>query len=66
MVDTTYQADGKVPYADILAGIAEAVIYADRDGVIQAWNEGSTAIFGFTEAEAVGQSLYLIIPERLR
>jgi PAS domain S-box-containing protein len=55
-----------VPFADILANIAEAVIYADRHGIIRAWNDGATAIFGFTAAEAVGQSLDLIIPERLR
>lgn len=52
--------------ADILASIAEAVIYADRDGVIRTWNEGATTIFGFAGAEAIGQSLDLIIPERLR
>ena len=59
-------APEEVPSADILASIAEAVVYADRDGVIRAWNEGATATFGFTRAEAVGQSLDLIIPERLR
>lgn len=54
------------PWADIIGGIAEAVVYADRDGLIRAWNEGATAIFGFTEDEALGNSLDLIIPERLR
>lgn len=54
------------PWSDIVAGIAEAVVYADRDGLIRAWNEGATTIFGFTEDEALGRSLDLIIPERLR
>lgn len=44
----------------------EAIIYADRDGRIQLWNQGATAMFGYSAAEALGHSLNLIIPERLR
>lgn len=43
-----------------------SVIVADREGRITAWNRASVALFGFTAAEAIGQSLDLIIPERLR
>ena len=45
---------------------ADAIIYADKEGVIRFWNAGATRIFGFGEAEAMGQSLDLIIPENLR
>lgn len=55
-----------VPFADVVANIAEAVIYADRAGIIRAWNEGATVTFGFPAAEAIGQSLDLVIPERFR
>ena len=34
--------------------------------MIRLWNRGATRIFGFTEAEALGRSLDIIIPERLR
>jgi PAS domain S-box-containing protein len=44
----------------------EGIIFADRDGVIQLWNAGAETLFGYTAAEATGQSLDLIIPERLR
>lgn len=44
----------------------EAIIFADRDGAIRLWNRGAETIFGYTAAEAIGQSLDLIIPERLR
>lgn len=44
----------------------DAVIYADAEGVIRFWNRGAERIFGFTAAEAVGQSLDIIIPENLR
>jgi PAS domain S-box-containing protein len=45
---------------------AEAVIACDRDGIIHFWNAGAVRILGFGAGEAVGQSLDLIIPERLR
>src|SRR5438067_11780 len=44
----------------------DAVIYADAQGRIRYWNAAATRIFGHGEAEALGQSLDLIIPERLR
>jgi PAS domain S-box-containing protein len=46
--------------------VADALIFADRDGSIRVWNPGAEAIFGYTEAEALGQRLDLIIPERFR
>lgn len=56
----------RLPAVAILAGISDAVIYADRDGVIRFWNDGATAVFGFSDADAIGRSLDLIIPEKLR
>ena len=62
--DTTPSPD--VPWQRIVADTPDALIYADREGVIRAWNAGAAALFGFSAAEALGQSLDLIIPERLR
>lgn len=50
----------------LLEDLPDAVVYADRAGIIRHWNAGATRIFGYGEAEALGQSLDLIIPERLR
>ena len=56
-----------VRFATILVKkMADAVIYADAQGVIRFWNAGAERIFGFLEAEAVGQSLDCIIPQNLR
>jgi PAS domain S-box-containing protein len=44
----------------------DAVIYADAKGVIGFWNKGAERIFGFSEAEALGKTLDIIIPENLR
>lgn len=50
----------------IVEASSEAVIFADREGRIRLWNRGAELIFGYPAAEAAGQSLDLIIPERLR
>ncbi|APG07798.1 PAS domain S-box-containing protein [Bradyrhizobium elkanii] len=52
--------------ARILDDVADALIYSDRAGTIARWNRASTALFGFSAAEALGQNLDLIIPEHLR
>jgi PAS domain S-box-containing protein len=45
---------------------ADAIIAARADGAIVFWNPAAERIFGFSAAEALGQSLDLIIPERFR
>lgn len=50
----------------ILGGMDEAVVVADGGGIITFWNAAAERMFGWPEAEAVGQTLDLIIPERLR
>lgn len=50
----------------LLASASDAIVATNRDGRIAFWNPGAERIFGFTEREAVGQSLDLIIPENLR
>ncbi|MCB2020410.1 MAG: PAS domain S-box protein [Burkholderiaceae bacterium] len=50
----------------ILEQAAEAVVYANRHGVIERWNAAAARMFGFSAAEALGQSLDLMIPEHLR
>jgi PAS domain S-box-containing protein len=50
----------------ILDAASDAVIVCDRDGVICLWSAGAERIFGFPAAEALGQSLDIIIPERLQ
>ena len=55
------------PLADaLLDSRSDAIVASDRDGRITFWNPGAERIFGFSPAEAMGQSLDLIIPERLR
>jgi PAS domain S-box-containing protein len=50
----------------LVAGAGDAIIVCDARGAIALWNRSSERIFGFTEAEALGQSLDLIVPQRQR
>jgi PAS domain S-box-containing protein len=62
------------PVAESISGLhraiveqsQDAIIFADREGVIRLWNRGAEIIFGFGAQEAIGQGLNLIIPEKLR
>ena len=45
---------------------SDAVMFADREGIIRLWNSGAQRMFGYSDTEAIGQSLDLIIPENLR
>jgi len=46
--------------------VGDAIIVADADEKIVLWNPAATRIFGYSEAEALGSTLDLIVPERQR
>jgi len=50
----------------IVGESSDAIMFSDRQGIIRLWNRGAERLFGFSAAEALGQSLDLIIPENLR
>ena len=50
----------------MLEAAADAIILADREGVIRFWNAGAERLFGFTPAEALGRPLDIIVPEPQR
>ena len=53
-------------YRQIVEGSPDAIIMGDAEGIIRLWNAGAESIFGFAAAEALGHSMDIIIPERLR
>lgn len=55
-----------IDYEQLVNAIGDAVIISDASGAITLWNPAAERMFGFTQSEALGQSLDLIIPERLR
>ena len=52
--------------SQLLEQSPDATIYAGTDGVIVFWNAAAERVFGQTAAEAIGQSLDIIIPEQYR
>jgi PAS domain S-box-containing protein len=49
--------------AAIVQSSDDAIVAKTLDGVITHWNEGAERLFGYTAKEAVGQSIFLIIPD---
>jgi PAS domain S-box-containing protein len=48
----------------LVSVVGDAIMASDASGAITLWNPASERMFGYTEAEAIGQSLDLIIPQR--
>ena len=55
-----------IDFEQLVHAIGDAVVISDQHGAITLWNPAAERIFGFTQEDALGQSLDLIIPERLR
>ena len=63
---TTSIPEMSIGYQQVVEALGDAVVISDREGVIRFWNGAAENIFGFTKTDALGKSLDLIIPERLR
>jgi PAS domain S-box-containing protein len=58
--------DTRLIYKQIIENSQDAIIFVDRDGVVNLWNSGAEAIFGYKAEEIQGKNLDFIIPEKLR
>ena len=56
----------KIDPAALVDAIGDAIVVCDAKGAIVTWNPGAARLFGYTAEEALGQSLDIIIPDRLR
>jgi len=55
----------RLRHAAIVESSSDAIVSKNWDGVITSWNAGAQRIFGYTEAEAVGQPITILIPPEL-
>jgi len=58
--------DARFRHAAVVESSDDAIISKSLDGIIQSWNAGAERIFGYTEAEVVGQSIFILVPPELR
>lgn len=54
--------EARFRHAAIVESSDDAIISLDLDGTILRWNIGAQRIYGYTEAEALGQRISLIVP----
>ena len=55
-----------IDFEAIIQAAGDAIVAAGPDGSILLWNRAAGRMFGYSEGEALGHSLDLIIPERFR
>ena len=53
-----------IDYQALVTSVGDGIMAADAQGLITLWNPACERMFGFTEADALGKSLDLIIPQR--
>jgi PAS domain S-box-containing protein len=59
-------AEARFRLASIVESSDDAIISKNLDGVIVTWNRGAEHIFGFSEAEAVGKPVTILVPPELQ
>src|SRR5919201_4850727 len=52
--------------AAIVDSSDDAIVGKTLDGIITSWNRGAEHVFGYPAAEAIGQHIFLIVPEDRR
>jgi len=62
--DISERKQAEQKFRSVTESAIDAIISADNVGNIISWNKAATNILGYTEEEAVGQRLELVIPER--
>jgi len=55
-----------IDLSQLVQSVGDAVIVVDAHEKIVLWNPAATRIFGYSETEALGNTLDLIVPERQR
>ena len=65
ITDKKKAEEAQVRYAAIVESSEDAIMSVTLDRLIVSWNPGAERIFGYTEAEAVGKPIDMIVPPEL-
>jgi PAS domain S-box-containing protein len=57
--------DARFRHAAVVESSEDAIISKNLDAVVTSWNAGAERMFGYTEAEVVGQPISILIPHEL-
>jgi PAS domain S-box-containing protein len=55
----------RLRHAAVIESSDDAIASGTLDGIIVSWNAGAQKIYGYTEAEAVGKSITMLLPPEL-
>jgi PAS domain S-box-containing protein len=58
--------ESEAKFRSVMESAIDAIISGDAEGNIRSWNSAATALFGYAEAEVIGEPIDVIIPERFR
>src|ERR1700756_5667422 len=66
ITDKKTAEEGRFRHAAIVESSEDAIASGTLDGIIVTWNAGAQRMYGYTETEAVGKPITIILPPELR
>src|SRR5262245_17247281 len=66
ITDKKQAEEARFRHAAVIESSDDAIVSGTLDGIIASWNTGAQKIYGYTEAEAIGQPINMLVPAELR